>query len=152
MIPVGKWEKYEKKKKKGGCHTREKCIAYNARKLVLIADARKDSECLGTKWVKGVPLEVLEFAYVPTMKHIEKLGGKPELRMAKAKAGPVVTDSGNLIVDAVFGKIDSNRIHDLQRDLLAIPGVVETGLFVGIASYAYIGMPDGSVVARERKT
>lgn len=97
-------------------------------------------------WTKGVPIEVIPFAYVPVMKRIEGLGGKPTLRMAVNKAGPVVTDNGNFVVDADFGEI-----HDpaaLELKLNNIPGVVENGIFVGMANQAYFGLEDGSVTSR----
>lgn len=69
-------------------------MAAAASKFVLVADHRKDSQVLGQSWTKGVPLEVLPGAYVTVMKRIEALGGKPHLRMAVNKAGPVITDNG----------------------------------------------------------
>nr|KAJ3414737.1 hypothetical protein HK105_001684 [Polyrhizophydium stewartii] len=85
-------------------------------------------------------------AYVPVMAKIRELGGTPVLRMAAKKAGPVVTDNGNFVVDADFGPID--RPADLNEALLRIPGVVETGLFCGMAHGAYFGMADGTVKVR----
>ncbi|CAE7745779.1 Rpia, partial [Symbiodinium sp. KB8] len=78
----------------GACQTQEKLVAAAASKFVLVADHRKDSQVLGQSWTKGVPLEVLPGAYVTVMKRIEALGGKPHLRMAVNKAGPVITDNG----------------------------------------------------------
>jgi len=130
----------------GGCQTQEKIVASNASQFVIIADYRKDSTSLGQQWKKGVPIEVIPIAYVPVMKKIEKLGGKPKLRMAVAKAGPVVSDNGGLIIDADFG-----LIHDpvaLDTQLRAIVGVVETGLFVNMACKAFFGNSDGSVTQR----
>lgn len=85
----------------------------------------------------------MPFAYVPVMKKIEALGGQPTLRMAKAKAGPCVTDNGNFIIDAEFGIV--HKPQELNTALLALPGVVETGLFVAMAEKAYFGQKDGSV-------
>ena len=76
---------------------------------MVVADFRKDSENLGEKWKKGIPIEVLPAAYRPVEKEIErKFGGKPILRMAKAKAGPLVTDNGNFILDWVFDTVPKN--------------------------------------------
>ena len=86
---------------------------------------------------------MLPFAYVPLMAKIRALGGEPTLRMAKAKAGPVVSDNGNFIIDADFGVV--REPAKLNTQLLALPGVVETGLFVGMAEKAYFGQQDGSV-------
>jgi ribose 5-phosphate isomerase A len=77
------------------------------------------------------------------MKKLEKLGGTPVLRMAQAKAGPVVSDNGNFIIDADFGIIKNPL--DLNLKLLQIPGVVDSGLFLGMAHTAYIGQKDGTV-------
>ena len=102
---------------------------------------------MGEQWKKGVPLEVIPSAYVPVMKKIEKMGGKPVLRMAKAKAGPVVSDNGNFIIDADFGLI--KEPETLELELKMIPGIVETGLFIKMAVKAFFGQEDGSVKARE---
>jgi len=133
----------------GGCQTQEKLVAYNAKKFFVIADSRKDSHKLGEKWKKGVPIEVLPIAYVPVINKIKELGGRPELRMAVKKAGPVVTDNGNFIVDADFGVIDDPQ--GLNQKLTGIPGVLETGLFIGMVEKAYFGREDGSVVDRAKK-
>ncbi len=130
----------------GGCHLQEKIVADNSEVMVIVADFRKDSQVLGQKWEKGIPLEVIPGAYVPILKRVEKLGGKPQLRMAQAKAGPVVTDNGNFIIDADFGEI--TQPEKLNQELTMIPGVVETGLFVNMATRAYFGQEDGSVTVR----
>ena len=84
------------------------------------------------------------YIYVLFIQKIKSMGGVPKLRMAiQNKAGPVVTDSGNFIIDAVFGPItDPLTLH---KSLIEIPGVVETGLFCGMAGWAYIGGNDGYV-------
>jgi len=133
----------------GACQAQEKIVAYNAKTFVVIADYRKDSKQLGEQWKKGVPIEVLSFAYVPVMKKIEQLGGKPILRMAEKKAGPVVTDNGNFIIDADFGIIKDPA--SLNNELKSIPGIVETGLFINMAVKAFFGKEDGSVSSRSRK-
>jgi len=132
----------------GGCLVQEKIVASSSKNLVIIADYRKKSETLGENWNKGVPIEVIPFGYVPILKKLEKLGGKPVLRMAKAKAGPIVSDNGNFIIDVNFGLIESPS--DINDKLLKIPGVVDTGLFVGMASKAYIGQKDGKVVILQK--
>ncbi|MHA1331581.1 MAG: ribose 5-phosphate isomerase A, partial [Candidatus Hodarchaeales archaeon] len=78
----------------GGCLLQEKIIASNSKKVIAIADYRKISNTLGTQWDKGVPVEVLPMAHKPLMTKFEKLGGKPKLRLAKSKSGPLVTDNG----------------------------------------------------------
>ncbi|MFW9779584.1 MAG: ribose 5-phosphate isomerase A [Candidatus Heimdallarchaeota archaeon] len=128
----------------GGCLVREKIVAANAKNLVLVADYRKHSQALGEKWKKGVPIEIIPFARSPLIERLRGLGGKPALRQAQAKMGPLVTDNGNFIIDVDFGII--NNPTELQQSLLALPGVVDTGLFIGMASVAYIGQQDGMVL------
>lgn len=132
----------------GGCQLQEKIVAAAAKLFVVIADYRKDSTTLGEQWTKGVPIEVVPMAYRPVQLKIEsQFGGKAVLRQAKAKAGPVVTDNGNFVLDWVFdGKFDWTNVN---QQIMMIPGVVETGLFVDMAKIAYFGMKDGSV--KERK-
>ena len=99
---------------------------------------------MGENWKKGVPVEVIPMAYKPIMRKLEKLGGKPELRMSQAKAGPLVTDNGNFIIDVDFGIIKNPT--ELNNKLFRIPGVVDTGLFINMASKAYIGKEDGNIL------
>ena len=127
----------------GGCLVQEKIIASSSKKLVIIVDYTKKSDYLGEHWKKGVPVEIIPLAHIPIMKKLEKLGGNPVLRMAQAKMGPVVTDNGNFIIDVDFGKIENPS--DLNTLLLKIPGVVDSGLFINMASKAYIGLKDGKV-------
>lgn len=127
----------------GGCLVQEKIVASSSKKLVIIADYTKKSEYLGEHWKRGVPIEVIPLAYVSITKKLEKLGGIPRLRMAQAKAGPVISDNGNFIIDVDFGKIKNPQ--ELNLKLLQIPGVVDSGIFVNMASKAYIGQKDGTV-------
>lgn len=131
----------------GGCQTQEKIVASCAQKFVVVADYRKMSKTLGEKWKKGIPIEVIPMAYAPTLHKIKALGGKGVLRMAKNKAGPVVSDNGNFIIDADFGSIKDPA--KLNNELIHVAGVVETGLFCGMACKAYFGMEDGSVQTQE---
>ena len=122
----------------------EKIIASNSRKLVIVADFRKNSETLGQNWKEGIPIEVIPMAYVPIMEKLRKMDAKPLLRMARAKAGPLVTDNGNFIIDADFGIIEAPE--DLEMKLLKIPGIVDTGLFISMADKAYVGLEDGEII------
>lgn len=143
----------------GGCLAQEKVVAQAAKVFVVIADHRKKVEHLGTAW-KYVPIEVLPMAYKPIQNRIKtKFGGTVELRMAgKAKAGPVVTDNSNFILDWHFDihnlrerlqltddGMDDILWKEVNGSLLNMAGVVDTGLFVRMASFAYFGMSDGSV-------
>lgn len=127
----------------GGCQAREKCVAAAAKKFVIVADHRKQSTALGTQWRKGVPVEVLPFAWAAVKRRLEAMDATVELRMATKKAGPVVTDTGNLILDVDFGRIDDPAA--LEAAITLVPGVTEAGLFVRMASRAYFGQADGSV-------
>lgn len=124
-------------------------MASASHKLVLIADARKRSSVLGKAWTKGVPIEVIPFAWKVVRSKLEALGGQPKLRMAVAKAGPVVTDNGGFILDVVFGEIQTPEA--LEQKLRQIVGIVETGLFVQMATVAYLGEEDGSVTVLTRE-
>jgi len=87
----------------GACHLREKVVAEASKEFVVVADYRKMSHVLGESWKKGVPVEAAPFAAQRIIKALERLGSTDvKLRMAVAKAGPVVTDNGNLCIDAIF--------------------------------------------------
>ena len=123
----------------GGALTREKIVASAAKQVVIVADETKLVEKLGETF--RVPLEVLPFALATVSAGIKKLGGKPSLRESKGKVGALVTDNGNYIVDADFGAIDNAEA--LNQQLKLVPGVIETGLFIGLADIIYLGKADG---------
>ncbi|KAJ3658456.1 hypothetical protein Zmor_010191 [Zophobas morio] len=128
----------------GGCLLQEKIVASCAKELIIIADFTKNSHKLGEQYKKGIPIEVVPMAYAPIKTQIENLyGGAVELRMAKAKAGPVVTDNGNFILD--WKNFQDYNWEEINTKLNVIPGVVETGLFVKMAKKAYFGLADGSI-------
>ncbi|XP_064916324.1 ribose-5-phosphate isomerase isoform X4 [Columba livia] len=134
----------------GGCLTQEKIVAGYAKCFIVIADYRKKSRSLGEQWKKGIPIEVIPMAYVPVTRALTKnFGGVVELRMAVSKAGPVVTDNGNFILDWKFDKV--HEWSEVNTAIKMIPGVVETGLFIGMAEVVYFGMEDGSVSVREKQ-
>jgi len=125
----------------GGALTREKIVASAAKQFVVVADETKLVEKLGANC--RVPVEVLPFALATATAGIKELGGKPLLRESKGKVGAVVTDNGNYIVDVDFGPVDD--AEELNHRLKLIPGVIETGLFIGMANLVYLGKPDGIV-------
>lgn len=134
----------------GGCLLQEKIVASCTKRLIVIADYTKSSQRLGEQYVKGVPIEVVPMAYEPLRRRIEaKFGGEVNLRMAVAKAGPCVTDNGNFILDWKNFSLDQEW-ERVNTELLVMPGVVETGLFLGMAVRAYFGMQDGRVTFRDR--
>lgn len=130
----------------GAAHTREKIVDSLAEQFIVVVDSSKLVDRLGSTFL--LPVEVLPMAITPVMRAIEKLGGKPELRMGVKKAGPVVTDEGNLVLDVKFDRMDSPG--ELEKTLNNIPGVLENGLFVGVADIVLVGeVKDGQPVVRE---
>lgn len=130
----------------GAAHTREKIVDSLAQRFIVVVDSSKLVDRLGTTF--PLPLEVLPLAITPVMKAVEQLGGKPELRMAIKKDGPVITDQGNMIIDAKFEAIDNPA--ELEKILNNIPGVLDNGLFVGVADQILIGeVKDGQATVRE---
>lgn len=130
----------------GAAHTREKLVDGRAEQFIVVVDSSKLVEALGTTFL--LPVEVLPEAYRQVMKALEALGGKPELRMAVKKAGPVVTDQGNLVIDVKFDRIDDPA--SLEKEINNIPGVLENGLFVGMTDLVLVGeVKDGVASVRE---
>lgn len=136
-------------KGRGAAHLREKIVDGMAARFIVIVDESKLVERLGTK--SPVPLEVLPMSVQPVMRAVEALGGEPVLRMAVHKDGPVITDQGNMVVDARFAVIDDP--DEMERKLNNIPGILENGLFVGLATEILIGRISGDGrVEVERRT
>lgn len=130
----------------GAALTREKIVASASKQLIIVVDETKLVEKLGTN--HPVPVEVLPFALPTVMSKVREMGGKPVLREGKGKAGPVVTDNGNFIIDVDFGPISTPK--ELDSRLKSVPGVIENGLFVERASIIYVGKSRG-VQILERK-
>lgn len=122
----------------GGALLREKIIEQFSEKLVIIADESKNVDLLGDF---TLPVEVIQFASELTKKEMEKLGCKAVMRVKDGQA--FITDSGNIIFDCDFGKIENPA--DLCKKLNEIPGVVENGLFPNMADIVLIGKKDGTV-------
>jgi ribose 5-phosphate isomerase A len=117
----------------GGALTREKVIASASKKMVVVADSGKVVAVLGKF---PLPVEVIAFARAVVEKKIVALGGSPKLR-TKADGSPYLTDNGNQILDCSFGQIADPPA--LALALSGIPGIVEHGLFIGLASVALVG-------------
>jgi ribose 5-phosphate isomerase A len=126
----------------GGALLREKIVANAARRFVVIADEAKFVPVLGAF---PLPVEIVQFGQTATIRAIERALGSAGLAGAivlrRAGDQPFVTDNGNLIVDLRLGRIPDPEL--LQRALAAIPGVVEHGLFIGMASAAIIAGTGG---------
>jgi ribose 5-phosphate isomerase A len=120
----------------GGAHTREKIVNHAAAKNVIIVDESKLVGRLGE--TRALPLEVLTFGYRSTFRALSALG-EPELRLVGGT--PLRSDAGNYIVDLKTGPIDAPA--RLDQALRALPGVVETGLFLGRADVIIVARPSG---------
>lgn len=122
----------------GAAHTREKIVAESSKMFVVVADESKVADVLS----HPVPLEVIPCARKLVEKNVAKLGGKTQVRMGVHKDGPVISDNGNFIMDADFGKI--NDPVSLDRELSYCTGIVEHGIFTRV-NVVYIGKKDGTV-------
>ena len=120
----------------GGALAREKIVEAASRENVIIIDRTKLVPKLGTKQ-QLVPIEVLPFALATVVSRLKALKGRPCLREGTSKVGPVVTDNGNFILDVDFGVIRDAEKLDSQIKLT--PGVIETGLFLNLATTVYVG-------------
>ncbi|MFY0609589.1 MAG: ribose-5-phosphate isomerase RpiA [Candidatus Atelocyanobacterium thalassa] len=130
----------------GAAHTQEKIVDSLAKKFIVVVDGNKIVDSLGS--TVPVPVEVIPKALTPVMKKLKELGGNPDLRMGIRKAGPIVTDQGNLIIDTKFDYIDDPK--SLETIINNIPGVLDNGLFVGVANLILIGeIVDNIPVVRE---
>lgn len=130
----------------GAAHTREKVVDSLAKQFIVVVDSGKLVDQLGSTFL--LPVEVIPMAVTPVMRQLADLGGKPELRMGIRKAGPVVTDQGNLVIDVKFDRIDNPA--ELEMKINNLPGVLENGLFVGVADVILVGeIIDGKPSVRE---
>ncbi len=130
----------------GAAHTQEKIVDSLAEEFIVVVDGGKLVDKLGSTFL--LPVEVIPKAVVPVMRKLEQLGGKPDLRMGVKKAGPVVTDQGNLVIDVKFDSIDDPAT--LEKTINNIPGVLENGLFVGVTDVVLVGeIIDNKPIVRE---
>ena len=122
----------------GAAHAREKVVDAAADRFLVVADPSKESDVLD----RSVPVEVLPDAHAVVAERIEAdLDGAAELRRAERKDGPVITDNGNLVLDCDLGAIPDPE--SAATTLARTPGVVEHGLFVGLADEIHVGTEDG---------
>ncbi|NJL93396.1 MAG: ribose-5-phosphate isomerase RpiA [Anaerolineae bacterium] len=122
----------------GGALLREKMLIQASQQFVVIADASKQSSALGSHW--PIPLEVIPFGWTSQVHFLEGLGGQPQQRMG-ADGTPYRTDQGNYILDCAFGPLEDPA--KLARLLEARAGIVEHGLFLGLATCAIVAGPAG---------
>ena len=120
----------------GACHVQEKLVAARADRFVVVVDSTKLVARLNLGFL--LPVEVLPGAWRQVKQQLEALGGTAELRMAQRKAGPVVTDQGNLVLDAKLNGGITDPVA-LEQTINNIPGVLENGLFVNITDEVLVG-------------
>lgn len=123
----------------GGALLREKIVAAASDQLWIVVDASKRVERLGVR--SPLPVELLPFGWNTCLPVFERLGAQPVLRK-NAQGTPFITDNGNVIVDCFFATGIADPA-DLARQLDALPGVMGHGLFLGMATAAYVGTAEG---------
>lgn len=123
----------------GAAQTIEKIIAEMAQEFVVIADETKLVDHLCQKF--PLPVEIIPDAFGLANRRIRELGGVPTIRMGVKKDGPVITDNGNFILDITFESVPKD-LYYLESKLKSIPGLLETGLFLGIAKRAIVAAKD----------
>ena len=128
----------------GGALTREKIIAYHSKKVIIIVDETKIVKGLGCD--SFLPVEVTKFGWQATKKALEAMGCTAEMR--KIMDEPFITDNQNYILDCDFGKI--NEPETLEKEINNIPGVLENGLFIGLADEVIVGSKQG-IMTLERQ-
>jgi ribose 5-phosphate isomerase A len=129
----------------GGALLLEKIIAYASKSYAIVIDESKVVENLALKF--PLPIEVIPAARISVTKTLIAMGGEVTLREAIRKAGPVITDNGNILLDVLFSKPIDPSI--LEAELNRIPGVVENGFFTRLLPTVFIGHKDGSIEVRE---
>ena len=128
----------------GGALLWEKIVASNSEQFIVVVDEGKLVRRLGER--VPMPLEVVPFGWNTQLSWLDHLGAEPLLRLA-ANGSPFVTDSGHFIIDCHFreGIAEPNRI---QREVKQRPGVVDSGLFLGLVDAVVVGGVDGPRVVR----
>ncbi|MEB3240841.1 MAG: ribose-5-phosphate isomerase RpiA [Synechococcus sp.] len=126
----------------GACHVQEKLVACRADRFVVVVDSSKLVDRLNLGFL--LPVEVMAGAWRQVQQQLQAMGGAAELRMATRKAGPVVTDQGNLVLDVRFEGGIANPA-ELERSINNLPGVLENGLFVNLADQVLVGEINGGV-------
>ena len=126
----------------GACHVREKLVASKANKLLIVVDETKLVQNLNQSF--PLPIEVLPNAWKQVQDVILEMNGNSTLRMATKKAGPIVTDQGNLILDVLFNDGIKNP-KEIEMSINNIPGVLENGLFVDLTDKVLVGKIEESV-------
>jgi len=127
----------------GGALTREKIVASRSSRQIIIVDEKKLVDKLGKF---PVPVEALPFGWKSTMEILRGFGARAKLRAAIKIGKPFISDNGNYILDCAFGAILDPA--DLEEKIKSIAGVVESGLFIGLADLVLVGRSDGTVAEK----
>jgi ribose 5-phosphate isomerase A len=122
----------------GGAHVREKILACMSHEMIVVVDETKCVERLGKR---PLPVEIIPFAWHATERHLNALGYRGKWRSA-SHGKMFLTDNGNFIYDIYFDSLLVDPETDNEK-ILGIPGVVDTGFFLGIAGRVIIGYADG---------
>ena len=133
----------------GACHVQEKLVASIADRFLVVVDSSKLVDKLNLEF--KLPVEVLPTSWQLVQSKLKDIGGVAQLRMAAKKAGPVVTDQGNLVLDVSF----DNGISEpgkLESQINNFPGVLENGLFVNLTDEVLVGkIENGSTIVNQLK-
>jgi ribose 5-phosphate isomerase A len=132
-------------KGRGGALVRERIVASASRRQIILVGQEKLVRALGERG--PVPVEVIPFGLGLVRRRVKALGLLPVVRLDPSSSDPLLSDNGNLTLDCALGEPlgDARAARALERALRAIPGVVDTGLFLGTAERVLVGYPDGRV-------
>jgi len=134
----------------GAAHVREKLVEHNAKTFVVLVDSSKLVDVLGTKF--PVPVEIVPLARVQVTRALEGFGATVRIREGSGKVGPVITDNGNIILDATFPKGmrigNATDPYALEMAIKNLPGVLDSGIFTVPLKAVLVGYADGHVEER----
>jgi ribose 5-phosphate isomerase A len=130
----------------GGALLREKIVATASQRMAVVADDTKLVTRLGE--LASVPVEVVPFGWQVTARRLAELGGKPALRLG-ADQKPYITDGGHYILNCAFGAMDAPK--EIAHHLDHVVGLIEHGLFLKVATEAFIAGPNGVRVLKKEK-
>ncbi len=122
----------------GGALVREKVVAKSSERLIIVVDDSKLVEKLGTK--SSLPVEVVPFAWASVLEHLNDICSFPNLRREQ-NDDIFLSDNGNYIIDCAFEGIDNPE--EVEREIKSITGVIDSGLFIGIANTVIVGSEGG---------
>ena len=135
-------------KGRGGAFVRERIVAASSRRQVIVVGPEKLVEALGE--TGPIPVEIIPMALGLCTRRLKDLGVRPALRADAESGRPFVSDNGNLIVDVTLAAtlLNAAAARAFDAELRAIPGVVDTGLFIATAERVLVGYPNGRVDTR----